>query len=54
MVIGPVYDYTGSWGITLGILAIPMLCGLLITLSNRELLAECYDSEMSKRLESEQ
>ncbi|MBB69509.1 MAG: hypothetical protein CMB28_00160 [Euryarchaeota archaeon] len=53
MVIGPVYDYTGSWGITLGILAIPMFCGLLITLSNRELLAECYDSEMSKRHESE-
>ena len=53
MVIGPVYDYTGSWGITLGILAIPMVCGLLITLSNRELLAECYDSEMSKRHESE-
>ena len=53
MVIGPVYDYTGSWGITLGILAIPMFCGLLITLGNRDLLAECYDSEMSKRHESE-
>jgi DHA1 family tetracycline resistance protein-like MFS transporter len=53
MVIGPVYDYTSSWGITLGILAIPMFCGLLITLGNRDLLAECYDSEMSKRHESE-
>lgn len=53
MVIGPVYDYTGSWGITLGILAIPMFIGLIITLKNRELLADCYNSEMSKRLESE-
>lgn len=53
MVIGPVFDYTNSWGITLGILAIPMFIGLLITLGNRELLAECYNSEMSKRQESE-
>ena len=53
MVIGPVFDYTGSWGITLGILAIPMLAGLLITVTNRQMLRECYNSEMSKRLESE-
>ena len=53
MVIGPVFDYTGSWGITLGILAIPMLVGLLITVTNRQMLRECYNSEMSKRLESE-
>jgi len=53
MVIGPVFDYTGSWGITLGILAIPMFCGLLITLTNKEMLAHCYNSEMEKRMESE-
>lgn len=53
MVIGPVYDYTHSWGITLGILAIPMFIGLIITVSNRQLLDDCYNSEMSKRLESE-
>ena len=52
MVIGPVYDYTDSWGITLGILAIPMAIGLIITLTNRQLLSDCYNSEMSKRLES--
>ena len=53
MVIGPVYDYTNSWGITLGILAIPMFIGLVITLTNRQLLGDCYNSEMSKRFESE-
>ena len=53
MVIGPVFDYTGSWGITLGILAIPMFAGLVITVTNRQMLRECYNSEMSKRLESE-
>ena len=53
MVIGPVYDYTNSWGITLGILAIPMFIGLVITLTNRQLLDDCYNSEMSKRFESE-
>ena len=53
MVIGPVFDYTNSWGITLGILAIPMFIGLQITLRNKELLAECYNAEMSKRFELE-
>ena len=54
MVIGPVYDATNSWGITLGILAIPMFAGLLITLGNRKMLAECYESEMSKRIKPEE
>ena len=53
MVIGPVFDYTGSWGITLGILAIPMFVGLIITVTNRQMLRDCYNTEMSKRLESE-
>ena len=53
MVIGPVFDYTNSWGITLGIVAIPMFIGLQITLRNKELLAECYNAEMSKRFELE-
>ena len=53
IVIGPVFDYTGSWGITLGILAIPMFVGLMITVTNRQMLRECYNTEMSKRLESE-
>tara|TARA_B110001452_G_scaffold259392_1_gene255692 strand:- start:4129 stop:5385 length:1257 start_codon:yes stop_codon:yes gene_type:complete len=53
MVIGPVYDYTNSWGITLGILAIPMAMGLIITVGNGQLLTDCYNSEMSKRLDSE-
>lgn len=53
LVIGMVYDYTNNWGISLGILAIPMAMGLLITLGNRQLLSDCYNSEMSKRHESE-
>ncbi len=53
MVIGPVIDYTGSWGITLGILAIPMFIGLVITVINSKLLEDCYSAEMEKRLESE-
>ena len=53
MVIGPVIDYTGSWGITLGILAIPMLIGLIITVINSKLLEDCYTAEMEKRLDSE-
>ena len=53
MVIGPVIDYTGSWGITLGILAIPMLIGLIITVINSKLLEDCYSAEMEKRLDSE-
>ena len=53
LVIGPVFDYTNSWGITLGILAIPMLAGLIITIFNSQLLHDCYAEEMEKRLESE-
>jgi MFS family permease len=52
LVIGMVYDYTNNWGISLGVLAIPMSIGLLITLGNRQLLSDCYNSEMSKRHES--
>ena len=52
LVIGMVYDYTNNWGISLGVLAIPMGIGLLITLGNRQLLSDCYNSEMSKRNES--
>jgi MFS family permease len=52
LVIGMVYDYTNNWGISLGVLAIPMSIGLLITLGNRQLLSDCYNSEMSKRNES--
>tara|TARA_B100000886_G_C20380110_1_gene473545 strand:- start:64 stop:1320 length:1257 start_codon:yes stop_codon:yes gene_type:complete len=54
LVIGPVLDVTNSWGITLGILAIPMFAGLLITLNNRQMLAECYESEMSERIEPQE
>ena len=49
MKIGPVYDYTNSWALALGILAVPMAIGLLITLRNKEMLSDCYASEMANR-----
>ncbi len=53
LVIGPVIDQTNSWGLTIGILAVPMACGLLITMRNRDMLSECYQAEMDKRSKSE-
>ena len=53
MLIGPVLDYSGSWAITLGILAIPMVLGLVITIANSHELSSCYEAEMSMRKESE-
>ena len=53
MLIGPVLDYSGSWAITLGILAIPMIIGLVITIANGHDLNRCYEAEMSMRKESQ-
>ncbi len=53
LIIGPMYDATNSWGLTIGVLAIPMVFGLLLTLKNQEMLTECYNAEMGKRSESE-
>jgi DHA1 family tetracycline resistance protein-like MFS transporter len=50
LIIGPVYDYTNSWAVALGILAVPMAIGLLITLRNKEMLSDCYTSEMANRV----
>lgn len=49
LIIGPVYDYTNSWAFALGVLAVPMSIGLLITLRNKEMLSDCYASEMANR-----
>jgi DHA1 family tetracycline resistance protein-like MFS transporter len=49
LIIGPVYDYTNSWAFALGVLAVPMAIGLLITLRNKEMLSDCYASEMANR-----
>jgi MFS family permease len=53
LIIGPMYDLTNSWGLTIGVLAIPMAFGLWLTLKNQEMLTECYNTEMGKRNELE-
>ena len=53
LLIGPVLDYSGSWAITLGMLAIPMIIGLMITIANGHVLNSCYEAEMSMRKESQ-
>ena len=49
LLVGPVFDLFGSWALALGGLAIPALGALLITLSNREVLRDCYETEINKR-----
>lgn len=53
LIVGPMYDLTHSWPISLGLLCIPALFGFIITFRNQDILNECYNSEMSKRIESE-
>jgi MFS family permease len=53
MMIGPVLDLTGSWALTFGLLVIPCSIGLVITMRNREILEECYFSEMKNRSSEE-
>jgi cyanate permease len=48
--VGPVFDIFQSWALALGVLALPASIALFITLKNREMLHECYDSEMQRRL----
>jgi len=49
LLVGPVFDLFGSWALALGGLAIPALGALLMTLSNREVLRDCYETEINKR-----
>jgi len=49
LLVGPVFDLFGSWALALGGLAIPALGALLITLVNREVLRDCYETEINKR-----
>ena len=53
MLIGPVLDYSHSWAITFGVLALPMVIGLIITIANGHVLNSCYEAEMSMRKESQ-
>ena len=50
LMVGPVFDIFQSWALALGVLALPATVALFITLKNREMLHECYDSEMQRRL----
>lgn len=49
LLVGPAFDAFGSWAIALGGLALPALGALLLTLTNRDLLHECYEEEIKKR-----
>lgn len=53
LLIGIILDISGKWSITLGMVAIPMVLGLVLTLIYRSELSECYEKEMASRLESE-
>ena len=50
MIVGPFYDLFNSWPIALGMLGLPAIVGLVITVRNKQMLADCYASEMEKRL----
>ncbi len=52
LLIGIVLDLTGKWSITLGVVALPMIIGLILTLMYRSELSECYEQEMASRIES--
>ena len=47
--IGALHDLTGEWSLSLGLLAIPGIMGIWLTLANREELRSCYDEEMERR-----
>lgn len=47
--IGALHDLTGEWSLSLGLLAIPGVCGMIMTLSNRNELRSCYNEEMQRR-----
>ncbi len=49
LLVGPVFDVFGSWALALGGLALPAIGALVLTLTNRELLHECYEEEITKR-----
>ena len=49
LLVGPVFDLFESWSIALGGLAIPAFGALLLTLGNKEILGECYETEIAKR-----
>lgn len=52
LLVGPVFDIFQSWALALGVLAVPASIALFITLRNREMLHECYDLEMQRRLDA--
>ena len=53
LIVGPVYDLYHSWPLSLGLLCVPAFIGFVVTFRNQDILTECYNSEMSTRLEAE-
>ena len=50
LLVGPVYDFSNSWPLALGLLAVPATFALIMTLRNKEMLHECYASVMEERV----
>ncbi|MCS5533448.1 MAG: MFS transporter [Candidatus Poseidoniaceae archaeon] len=53
LIVGPVYDLSGSWPLSLGLLCVPALFGFIVTFRNQDILNECYNTEMNTRIELE-
>ncbi len=50
LLVGPMYDLSNSWPLSLGLLSVPAAIALLITVRNRDMLRECYTSVMQERV----
>lgn len=49
LLVGPMYDLTGSWPLAIGALAIPTAVALWITVRHRDEIEACYLDEMNRR-----
>ena len=54
ILVGPVFDLSGSWPLALGLLAVPATIALIITLRNRDMLTECYRTVMDERFHEQE
>ena len=54
ILVGPVFDLSGSWPLALGLLAVPATIALIITIRNRDMLTECYRTVMDERFHEQE
>jgi len=50
LLVGPMYDLSNSWPLSLGLLSFPAAIALIITIRNKDMLHECYSSVMQERV----